>query len=253
MSGYRSALYQGVVMHSRREPVANTFRYPVYMTLIALDELPRLDRDLPLFGWNRVAATGYRDRDHFDVHAFLASEDVELGPRPRIEVLTNLRVLGHVFNPVSFWWCRRADGALAAIVAEVNNTFGERLPYLLRTDVAAVDGTGGRRVWETEKRLHVSPFMGMGQSYTWSCTEAADRVDVRMDVHEPGHRDFVATLTARRVELTAASLRTALSRQPLMPLRVISRIHLQAGRLALKRVPFHHKPSFTPGEGSART
>ena len=94
--------------------------------------------------------------------------------------------------------------------------------------------------------------MRMGQSYTWRCSEAGDRVDVRMDVHEPGRQDFTATLTARRVELTAASLRAAL-RQPLMPLRVIPRIHLQAGRLALKRVPFVRKPPFTPGEGSLRT
>jgi DUF1365 family protein len=253
VSGYRSALYAGTVMHSRREPVDNTFRYPVYMTLIDLDELPRLDRELPLFGWNRAAPTSFCDRDHFDVLAFLESEGVELGAGPRIEVLTNLRVLGHVFNPVSFWWCRRADGELAGIVAEVNNTFGERLPYLLRTDDATVDATARRRVWETEKRLHVSPFMGMEQSYTWRCSEAADRVDVRMDVHEHDRRDFVATLTARRVELTAASLRAALVRQPLMPLRVISRIHLQAGRLALKRVPFVRKPPFVAGEGSART
>jgi len=240
-------------MHSRREPVGNTFRYPVYLTLIDLDELPRLDRELPLFGWNRRAATGFHDRDHFDVHAYLRSEGVELGVNPRIEVLTNLRVLGHVFNPVSFWWCRRADGELAGIVAEVNNTFGERLPYLLPTDVSEVDATGRHRVWETEKRLHVSPFMGMEQSYTWRCTEAGDRVDIRMDVHEAGRRDFVATLTARRVELTPASLRAALVRQPLMPLRVLSRIHLQAGRLALKRVPLVRKPPFVPGEGSLRT
>ena len=91
-------------------------------------------------------------------------------------MLTNLRVLGHVFNPVSFWWCYRGDGTLACVVAEVNNTFGDRLPYVL------LPGGRGRAsaparptVWETDKRLHVSPFMPMDQSYTWWISEPGDR------------------------------------------------------------------------------
>ena len=118
-------------MHARRSPRDNVFRYPVYMALIDLDELPLLDRALPLFGWNRRAVTSFHDADHIDIHEVLAANGVDLGVGGSIQVLTNLRVLGYVFNPVSFWWCRRADGSLACIVAEVNNTFGERLPYVL--------------------------------------------------------------------------------------------------------------------------
>ena len=127
----KSALYVGTVMHARRSPRDNVFRYPVYMALIDLDELPLLDRSLPLFGWNRRAVTSFHDADHIDIHAVLATNGIDLGAGGSIQVLTNLRVLGYVFNPVSFWWCRRADGSLACIVAEVNNTFGERLPYVL--------------------------------------------------------------------------------------------------------------------------
>ena len=119
-------------MHARRSPRDNVFRYPVYMALIDLDELPLLDRSLPLFGWNRRAVTSFHDADHIDIHEVLAANGIDLGAGGSIQVLTNLRVLGYVFNPVSFWWCRRADGSLACIVAEVNNTFGERLPYVLR-------------------------------------------------------------------------------------------------------------------------
>ncbi|MGL6279948.1 MAG: DUF1365 domain-containing protein [Gaiella sp.] len=247
----RSALYVGTVMHARRAPVENVFRYPVYMTLLDLDELPRLDRELPLFGWNRRALTSYHDRDHLDVRAHLAAAGVELGEGGRLEVLTNLRVLGHVFNPVSFWWCYRGDGELACIVAEVANTFGERLPYLLLP--AEADGVAGaRRVWHTDKRLHVSPFMPMDQSYTWWLSAPGPRVGVRMDVHEEGRPDFQATLVARRVELTASSLRAALIRYPLMPATVLARIHLQAARLWTKRVPFFPKPPFVPGRGTTR-
>lgn len=246
----RSALYVGTVLHARRTPAENVFRYPVYMTLLDLGELAELDRSLPLFGWNRRAVTSYHDDDHVDVPAYLEASGVDLGEGARLEVLTNLRVLGYVFNPVSFWWCRRASGELACVVAEVNNTFGERLPYLLLPADAA--RANGRRVWETDKRIHVSPFMPMDQRYTWWLSEAGERVGVRMDVHEEGARDFHATLSARRVELTPAALRAALLRYPLMPARVIGRIHWQALRLWAKRVPVFHKPPFVPGRGTVR-
>ena len=71
--GVKSALYIGTVMHARRSPRDNVFRYPVYMALLDLDELPSLDRALPLFGWNRRAVTSFYDADHIDIHAMLAA------------------------------------------------------------------------------------------------------------------------------------------------------------------------------------
>ncbi len=100
------------------------------------------------------------------------STDVELGGGGSIQVLTNLRVLGYVFNPVSFWWCRHGDGSLACIVAEVNNTFGERLAYVLLPGRRQREARRPR-VFETDKRLHVSPFMPMDQTYTWWFSEPA--------------------------------------------------------------------------------
>ncbi len=238
-------------MHARRSPHDHVFRYPVSMALLDLDDLPDLDRRLRLFGWNRRAVTSYHDADHIDVRAVLAENGIDLGPGASIQVLTNLRVLGYVFNPVSFWWCRREDGLLACIVAEVNNTFGERHPYVLRPREPAQEGR--RAVFETDKRLHVSPFMSMDESYTWWVSDPEERLSVRMDVHEAGRPDFHATLTARRVPLTSASLRSSLVRYPLMPARVLGRIHWQALRLWLKRTPVYRKPPFIPGQGSRRS
>ncbi len=239
----RSALYEGHVMHARLEPARNVFRYPVYMTLVDLDELPELDRRLRFFGWNRSRPASLQDRDHIDVRAYLAEHGVDLGGRGRILLLTNLRVLGYVFNPVSFYWCYAEDGSLACIVAEVSNTFGERLPYLLRGDALRYD---------SEKRLHVSPFMPMEQRYTWQFSEPEERILARIDLHDAAGKPFVATLAAERVELTNASLARFLVRYPLMPLKVTALIHLQAVRLWWKRVPFHRKPPFEPGRGSLR-
>jgi Uncharacterized conserved protein len=107
------------------------------------------------------------DRDHMDVRAYLAEHGIEAD---RILLLTNLRVLGYVFNPVSFFYCYQG-GELACIVAEVSNTFGERLPYLLSP--ANQDTSERRLSYRHDKKLHVSPFFGLDQSYQWWFSEPA--------------------------------------------------------------------------------
>jgi DUF1365 family protein len=244
-------MYTGTVMHARRGPRANVFRYPVTMALVDLDELPELDRRLPLFGWNRRALTSYHDADHLDVRHLLAQHDIDPARVRRLQVLTNLRVLGYVFNPVSFWWAYGEGDELLAVVAEVSNTFREKLPYvLLPAAEREGDDPAGRHVWDTEKQLHVSPFMPMDQSYTWWVSEPGERLAIRMDVHDERLPDFHATLVARGRPLTAGALRAALVRTPLMPMKVSALIHWQALRLWLKRTPLHPKPPFVPGEGT---
>lgn len=241
-----SALYEGTLMHARRTPARNVFRYPVSYFLIDLDELPALERRLRLFSWNRRNLVTLRDRDHFEGGDLKASV-VELAGDPTIErvlMLAQLRIAGFVFNPVSFYWCYRADGSLACMVAELNNTFGERLPEVLR---------GPALHYEHHKHLHVSPFFGLDQSYEYAFSQPGDEVWARIHVRDDdGARPFTAVLHGRRRELTNRSLARMLVRFPLMPLQVVVLIHWQAVRLWLKRVPFHHKPPFTPGEGSVR-
>jgi DUF1365 family protein len=244
----RSAVYTGTLMHARRTPARHVFRYPVSYWLFDLDELPELERRLRLFSVNGPNAVSLRDADHFDGIAPLKRAVLDLVADPSIErvlMLAQPRVLGYVFNPVSFYWCYRSDGSLACMVAELNNTFGERLPEVLH---------GPELRYEHRKRLHVSPFFGLDQSYEYAFAQPGDEVWARIHVRDDaGARPLTAVLHGRRRELTNRSLARLLLRYPLQPLQVTALIHFEALRLWRKRVPFHHKPPFVPGEGSVRT
>ncbi len=248
-----SALYEGTLMHSRREPKRHAFTYPISYWLLDLDELPALDKRLRLVSVNRRNLVTFRDRDHFDGDKPIKQAVIDFVGDPTIErvlMLTQLRVFGFVFNPVSFYWCyRRASDnpeqwELACMVSELNNTFGERLPEVLH---------GPALRYEHEKRLHVSPFFPVEGSYEYAFSQPGDEVWARMHFRDgAGHRPLTAVLHGRRRELTNGSVLRTLLRYPLMPVQVIALIHWQALRLWLKRVPFHHKPPFEPGKGSVR-
>jgi DUF1365 family protein len=253
----RSALYTGTLIHSRRMPAQNVFRYRVCFYVLDLDELPELDRRLALFSYNRWNVLAFRDRDHLgearrsardNLLEYLAGEGVDLQDG-RILLLTNLRVLGYVFNPVSFYYCYDQSGELACVVAEVSNTFGEMLPYLLSTGNRT---SGSRLAFATSKRMHVSPFFPLDQEYRFDLSEPGERVHARVDVWQGGERRLGSVLAGERQPLTNGSLARALVRYPLMSQRVITLIHWQALKLWAKRVPFHHKPPFEPGIGSVR-
>ena len=251
-----SALYTGVMMHQRSKPVDHVFRYNVCFYVLDLDELEELDDRLALFGYNTTNLFSLRDADHIgdagrpikaNLLAWLAERGVDL-TGGRIMMLTNLRTFGYVFNPVSFFYCYRADGSFACSIAEVANTFGERRPYLLNEDNLVSNGKS--RTWSQVKELHVSPFMGMQQRYEFVLTEPGDRVSARVDLFEGGERVFLATQTGKRHELTNTALAKSLVRYPLMSQQVTGLIHLQALKLWRKHVPLHRKPRFDPERGS---
>jgi len=247
-----SALYTGTLVHARRAPAENVFRYGVSFYVLDLDELDELERRLKLFSVNRPNVLSLYDRDHFDddgrsirdkALAFCAERGVEGLEGGKVLMLAQLRFLGFVFNPVSFFWCYRRSGELACMIAELNNTFGERLPELLR---------GGALRYEHDKHLHVSPFFGLDQRYRYAFSEPGESLYARIEVLEDGKRPLQAVLAGKRQALTNATVAAVLVRYPAMPLKVIGLIHWQALRLWLKRVPFHRKPPFVPGKGSVR-
>ena len=239
-----SAIYEGTISHRRLAVRSHEFSHRVALAYLDLDELDSL------FGGRLVARRPgllrFRRDDYLgDPHVDLAAavrarveHQTGWAPTGPVRLLTHLRTFGHCFNPVSFYYCFTPEERLHAIVAEVTSTpWGERHAYVLgRTGEGSV--LGG----EHAKRLHVSPFMGMQQRYTWRASTPAERLAVHISSSEHGRRVFDATLALRRSPLTRASLTRVTARYPAATLRVLALIYGHALALKLKGVPLHPRP-----------
>ena len=239
----------GTIWHRRLRPVAHEFRYRSYFLLLPLRSLR--EQPSPALKRNRWGWLSFHDRDHgaggSDALAWfeqlLASEGIA-DADGEVWLQTFPRVFGYAFKPVSFWYAHRADGSLAAVLAEVNNTFGERHAYLL---------AGPELDWgkpsHASKVFHVSPFCGVSGEYSFRF-ERLTSVDgqpahtvARVDLHDAQGPLLQTSVGGAMTALTAANVRRALFGMPLMTLAVMLRIHWQAARLWIKRVPFFSKPT----------
>jgi DUF1365 family protein len=238
----------GHVWHRRRRPVPHEFVHAGYFLMLPLRALR--ERPSPALCRNRFGLLSFHDRDHGDGRAdalawfdeLLASEGVA-DATGEVWLQTLPRVLGHTFKPVSFWYALRADGTLAAVLAEVNNTFGDRHCYLL----AGPQVRFGAEL-QAAKVLHVSPFCALegGYRFRFSVSRGAPAagavVAARVD-HDDASGPLLETCQSGTLAaLTSATRRRAFFGTPLMTLGVVLRIHWHALRLAAKRVAFHRRP-----------
>ncbi|MDN3920091.1 DUF1365 domain-containing protein [Roseateles violae] len=238
----------GSVWHRRLRPIEHQFRYRCYFLLLPMRSLR--ERASPALKRNRRGWLSFHDADHGaggdDALAWFEQLLAREGVRDadgEVWLQTFPRVLGYVFKPVSFWYAQRADGSLAAVLAEVNNTFGERHGYLL-----AGPGLNWGAERAARKVFHVSPFCGSGGDYGFRFERlaAADgqptQLLARVDLHDDQGALLQTSVGGAIAELSPATVRRAVLGMPLMTLGVVLRIHWQALRLWLKRVPFFAKP-----------
>ncbi len=246
-----SAVYEGGVRHRRFEARSREFRQRLTLAYIDLDELPellggRLSRRRP--GLCRFRREDYLGDARLPLaDAVREAVEARVGERPRgpIRLLANLSVLGHCFNPVSFYYCMDGAGErVDAVVAEVTNTpWGERHSYVLSADdeahtprAASAAFSGGQVLAGSfHKALHVSPFMGMDHRYEWRMTAPAQTLSAHISSSRNGHVAFDATLSLRRRELTSK----ALVRLTASALGTLPSIYARAGALRLEGVPVH--------------
>ena len=245
-------LFLGQVMHARVRPTAHKFVYSVFFLRFPLSGLKALDRAAPRWlGVNRAAPLSFHFADHGDGGsptdwiARLLREHGIADAEGEVWMQTFPRVLGYVFNPVSFWFCERADGTTRAIVVEVNNTFGERHCYLIAQPDGGALLPGAPMI--ARKVFHVSPFARVEGEYQFrflgARREGAQQVVARINFADAAGRLIDTCVSGRSVGITATNVARTLLRFPFFTLGVMARIHWQALRLWLKRVPFFRKPA----------
>jgi DUF1365 family protein len=243
---FHSALYRGELMHARRDAHARrAFTYPVYMASIDLAELPALDRELRLFshGGRNLFALDARDYS-VDLPALVRGNDL---PTPHTtRLVTNLRVFGYTFNPVSFFINYDLSGAISSVIAEVNNTYGGNFPYVLGpAHRVPGDRVGFRHVRE----FFVSPFLHGPCTYEfWFDTpQDGSRLEIEMFVTRDAARILTARFTGTRTPLSDRALLATAVRYPLMTAKVIGLIHYEAIKMRIAGVPYRvpgpdHRP-----------
>ncbi|SNX27780.1 hypothetical protein SAMN06295945_0096 [Polynucleobacter meluiroseus] len=248
----------GVVRHRRFRPAKNAFGYGVFTLSIPMRSRkanPQLLQKNGL-GDNRFSLFSFLDKDHgvgnADSLEWLEQvlRDYQITQVDgEIWLQTFPRVLGYVFNPVSFWICTRANGQVQAVLAEVNNTFGERHCYLLHKENG--DHLRSGETFTSAKVFHVSPFCDVSGEYHFRFLFPQDSLSLRnsvcrIELHKEGLPLINTSISGVSEPLTKRALYAAFIRYPLMSVGVIGRIHWQALKLWLKGVPFHTKP--TPPE-----
>jgi DUF1365 family protein len=240
-------LVEAKIFHGRVRPKRNAFSYVAYYVVLPLSRL-RSEKGAALFSFEKFNLFSFRAADHGDgssnpegwMRNVLAQWNV---PQADGEILlfTLPRVFGYVFNPVSFWFCFDRAGALRAVLAEVNNTFGERHYYLCchedRRPILADD-------WlETDKVFHVSPFMKVEGHYKFRFAIDLGRIAVRIDHHDQDGLMLSTAMGGKREPLSSARLAWCLVRYPLLSFKIIGLIHWQAVKLMVKGLRQNQKPA----------
>lgn len=270
----RSSLYECTVLHHRFSPKEHRFVYRIFLFAFDLDELPELHRRLPLFSHNRSNLFSFRDRDFFPtaeplynptgqasgpaapprafgpaslkdrITAFLATRDIDL-TGGRVVLVTLPRVLGYLFNPVSFYFCYDAAGTCVASLAEVTNTFKEMKPYFLgpETRVAGTSFT-----LRTPKHFYVSPFSDVDTAFDFTLRTPHERLSIQIDDYVGVDRTLTSTLAGPRRELTGGRLAWFSLKYPAITLRIIALIHWHAALLWFRRLPWFAKAARAPDQ-----
>ena len=241
------AIVDGVVAHCRHTPTRHAFQHHVYQWLIDLDHLPRPP-------WYLRPVAGFDARDHLggtgpdaaadikaNVERFLAQRDVHLGAAGRIVMLANARVFGHVFDPLTVFWCFGTDGKLRCVIAEVHNTYGERHAYLLDVDEA------GRA--SADKAFYVSPFLAVDGRYDLRFELGPDAVATSVRLRQHDAVVFTAAFRGSPAPATTGRLLRVLLRYPFMTQRVSLLIRAHGVRLWLRRLPVVHRTPHHHQEG----
>ncbi len=243
-----SCIYKGQVNHRRFKPRAHEFTYSLFMMYVDLEELPNLFSNNRYWQVEKAGLASFYRKDHYGdagqdlstmIHdiVYKHTGDVVNGP---IRLLTHFRYLGHVFNPISVYYCYdHTDTHLTHVVAEVTNTpWKEQHCYVLSGEIQQ-----DRFIAHAQrKEFHVSPFMNMDMNYQWNIQIPSEQLKLKIENISDNDKLFDASMSLKRIELNNKNLISTLVNYPFMTLKVVSAIHIQALKLWLKGIDYVPHP-----------
>ena len=244
--GVTMDIVSGKTFHRRKGEVQNAFSYRLDYVLV---DLSKKFSAGPFFSRNKFNLSSLYDSDHGGergkgtgidwARGVFEKQGLELSTDHRILLVAQPRLLGRVFNPVSFWFAIDEKERLLAFIAEVNNTFGERHSYVCHhPDFRPIEKNDRLK---SQKIFHVSPFQPVSGEYAFRIHYCADKVGIWID-YTSSKGGVYATFTGSRKPAGTATILSSVIRRPLGALRVLGLIHLQALKLFFKGAEFRSKP-----------
>ena len=238
-----SCLYLGRVIHKRFKPKKHFFKYRVFSFYLNLDEIDKIDKEIPFFSYNKFNLISFYDKDHGErdgssLKKWIKKKLNQAGLFKKIERVNLLcypRIFGYVFNPLSIFFVYGKASSLIAIMYEVKNTFGEQHTYIFKTN------NNKMIINNCNKKFHVSPFMDLNSTYNFKVLKPGKRLSVIIDQRDANGKLLFASQDGQKVDLSAKNLLISYLKHPLMTFKIISAIHFEALRLLLKRIRFIKK------------
>ena len=239
-----SYIYNGRVIHKRFKPKEHTFSYKVFSLFLDLDEINKIDKEIPFFSYNKFNLISFHDKDHGDRNNNSLKEwvitnlkNIDINEKNiKIKILCYPRIFGYVFNPLSVFFIYDVNDKLIAILYEVKNTFGEQHTYIFKVE----DDT---KIFQHNctKKFHVSPFIEMDCNYFFRILKPCERISVIIDQYQSNEKILYASQDGKRKDLNSRELLKSYIKHPLMTFKIISAIHFEAFKLWTKGIKFIRK------------
>ena len=237
-------LFLSRVMHARLRPVRRRFTYRVFSLFLDIDDVAGSAEDCALLSYNRFNVLSFRDADHgyrdgTPLRGFVEDTLLRAGISARpdaIRLLCFPRLWGLVFNPLSVFYCYCA-GRLSAVIYEVNNTFGDTHAY-----VASIEPDAPVARHDAAKTLYVSPLIGMQGRYAFALRDPRDRLSLGIKLTDADGLLLTAAQAGERRPLTTRQALLALLHHPLMTLKIVGAIHVEALGLWLRGARYVPRP-----------
>ena len=239
-----SCLYECTIMHDRQSPKRYRFAHKIFMFYLDLDEISSISSTSFLFGYNRHRIYEFRGQDHImngfssikeNIRAYLKTRGVEQKVH-RIQLLTNVRTFGYIFNPVSFYFCFDQSGQPVCVVSEIGNTFGELKYFYLGPEKKNTGAFNDRQV----KYYYISPFTDLDNQLDLNIQVPDERLNITIDTLKNGEKFFWSSMTGPRKPMRSATLWWYTLKYPLVTLKVIFLIHWHAAVLHFIGKVAHH-------------